>query len=172
MNTKRLIALILAAVMALALAACADTSAKNDAENKTEPSAAPTENAQIPNPWQDYDSLADAEKAAGFELSLPESLPADAVIQVMEKQTVQVIYTKDGNEYIIRKGVGSSDISGDYSDYAESSSATVDGVDVTMKGSDGTISLAIWVVGDYSYSVGVESGISAADMTAIVAAVK
>ena len=101
---------------------------------------------QIPNPWEQYTSLADAAKAAGFEMSIPERprMFTKTTYQVMkdENETIlEVLYSAEdsGEQMMIRKASGAgenADISGDYNVYNETSTVTVGEYTVTLKGND------------------------------------
>lgn len=133
---------------------------------------------QIPNPWEQYTSLADAAKAAGFEMSIPERprMFTETIYQVMkdENETIlEVLYSAEdsGEQMVIRKASGAgknADISGDYNVYNETSTVTVGEYNVTLKGNDQKVNLATWTSGDYAYSIDCISGITAEEMTAFI----
>ena len=96
--------------------------------------------AQIPNPWEDCSSLEEAQQLAGFSIQVPDSIDGypNRSIQVMDTSMIQVLYENDNEQQIlIRKGIGSDDISGDYNSYSESSQITVSDSSVTLKGNNG-----------------------------------
>lgn len=164
---KRTIIVTLCAVAALSLAACgsdAVTAQKADAE----------ETAQIPNPFIDCETLDEAAKIAGFEMTVPEEMEGydKPVINTIENEMIQVIYYKGEDEVRIRKGAGSEDISGDYNEYAETDSVTVEGMQVTIRGNDGKASVATWTNEEYTYSITVGEGIDIDSMTDLIKAVK
>lgn len=109
------------------------------------------------SPFTDYDSLEEAEKASGIEISVPTEIDGfDEVFYAAMNRTrlIQIEYTKDESSYIcIRKAEGQDDISGDYNTYKEESTFKKDGIPVTLKGNGGKVSLAVWTDGTYSYSV-------------------
>lgn len=128
---------------------------------------------QSANPYVDYETLADAAKAVGFELSAPETVagyPGKKSIQVVDSSMIQIVYTDgSGNRLFVRKEVGDADISGDFNTYAEVSTITINGCDVTFKGTDGAVSTAIWTNGGYSFSVSADIPIRTEAMAALVA---
>lgn len=121
---------------------------------------------QIPNPFTDYETIAEAAEAAGFSMDAPESIGTfgSRTYQVLgageADAMIQVTYTASADAaedyYVLRKAAGTDDISGDNSDYAETSMLTLgaSNTEVTVKGSDSTISLATWAKDGYSYSLG------------------
>ena len=130
---------------------------------------------QIANPFVDCQDLAAAEKQAGFSFSVPSSIQGytKSLIQVVPGDMIQVFYDgKDGSSLLLRKAVGTDDISGDYNVYAQTQTVTVDGVSVTMKGNDGAVSVATWVRDGHSFAVDADQGISVAQMTGIVTATR
>lgn len=159
----------------LALTACGGTTTNKSDSDASDSS---TSNTEIPSPWEDVDTLDDATEKAGFDVVVPDSVDGytKRKIQVVEDETIQVFYrtdAEDGAEVLIRKSSNSGDASGDYNDYAETSEADVDGHTVTLRGNDGTVSLATWSDGTYSYSIGAYDGgaMSTDAMLALVAQV-
>lgn len=146
---------------------------------------------EIPNPIVEYTSLEEAETGTG----IPLSINADLLnmyqyhnISGIPEDLIQVkIYdnrgdTESNKELLIRKGVGTQDISGDYDIYDSSIEVQIDNISVTCKGTGETFNLAIWNDGEYSYSVSMSSnkdlldsdektGITQSDMEAIVKSV-
>lgn len=131
-------------------------------------------NVQIPNPWIDLETVEEAEKIAGFSLEVPE-IPEEyekwaiRVLKSDDQPVFEEIWRKkDEKEIRIRKAPGTEDISGDYIVYAQENTVTVDDSEVTMKGAEDKIQLATWTNGGYTYSIYVEVGISAEEMTEFV----
>lgn len=185
MKLKRIFSLALGTALALSLVACGSND--NPAADNSKPGAVqpPSNNATIggdpatwgpdnqpsdngvqpPSPFQPCDTLDAAEELAGFDLTLPKT--ADK-LEAIENEMIQAFYGEDSNDMLIRKALGNEDISGDYNEYAQTE--TVDGV--TLKGTDGQFSLAMWTDGDYTYSIHVGSALSQTDMMALVSGVK
>ena len=126
---------------------------------------------QIPNPFVDCNTLKDAGKIAGFDVTVPDAIDgySERTIQAIKNDLIQVLYQNGENELSIRKAVGSDDVSGDYNEYAEIKTVTVSGQQVTMKGSDGKVNIATWTDGSYTYAVRVEGkGISSNSMSSLI----
>lgn len=140
--------------------AAADATADQDslASNETEDNA--TAEA-IANPYQQVESLAEAEAITGFSLTVPaaEAPYSQMVIYVIDGTTTQVSYTTaDGADtgYEIRKAAGSDDISGDYNEYAAVKEAAAEDVTITIKGYDEAAdrwSLAVWTSNGFTYAI-------------------
>lgn len=178
-NAVKKMAVVLAAgALCFSLAACGSTNKSASNNNKK------TENAgnageQIPTPFTAYDSLEEAEKAAGFKISVPDA-PSDystVTYNVFEdEKMIEVIYTNaDGDEaYRIRKASGSDDISGDSTDYSDNNSVDVNGNTVTMRGNDGKVSVATWSADGYTYAVDIDmegQGMDADAVTTLVSSI-
>ena len=130
---------------------------------------------QRPNPFVEYETLAQAAQAAGFELATPDTVNGSdsRVFRAIERDLLEVICRRGEDEAArIRKAPGGEDISGDYNVYDQVSTVDVDGLSVTMKGENNLVQLAIWTSGGYTYAVSVAGGISSSDMTALVSAVQ
>lgn len=146
----------------------------------------------IPNPFIDCDSLEVAEKIAGFEIRVPDSIDgySDRLIQAIDQYLIQVFYyapsekskdtenaavsesteitQTDGNaalgddnrdQLLLRKALGTDDISGDYNAYSEEQSLSINNTDVTLRGDDGKIYVITWTDGTYSYAIDSDAGL-------------
>jgi hypothetical protein len=154
---KKALFLLLCAGAALALAACG---ARQE----------PVSGMQIANPFVEYGSLEEAARAAGFELAVPEAPEGydETIIQVMDDSMIQVIYRSGDDRLLIRKAAGDEDISGDYNQYTESSTVSVNGADVTLRGDGGKISVATWVRDGYTYAVDLDRPMAPEELTALI----
>lgn len=126
---------------------------------------------QIPNPFSEYGTLAEAARAAGFELAVPDALNGSdqRVFRAIENDLLEVIYHKGENEAArVRKAIGTGDVSGDYNVYAQVSEQN----GITMKGENGMVMTAIWENGGYAYSVTIEGGMSAAAVAGLIQTIK
>ena len=174
---KKFLIFTVTAAMLLSLAACTQN-AKSSAQPET-PSQEETvsDNTQIPNPWETYDTQADAAQAAGFDLTAPDEISGTSAksYQVMngDETIFEIDYASvEERAAYVRKAPGAEDISGDYNDYADTDTIDIGGSSVTMKGNDGLMSLAVWTSGDYSYALNLTSGVSQDDMAALVAEIQ
>lgn len=117
---------------------------------------------QVANPFVTYQSLEEAEEAAGFALSVPESFEGAArrEIAVIDGRIIDVTYLdgEDNRILTIRKGTGEEDISGDYNEYAKEDIMDLGGLSVTVRGDGKRIFLALWQEGDCSYAVSFDEG--------------
>ena len=130
---------------------------------------------QSGNPYAEYDTLEEAENTIGFEISVPDSYGecTEPYYAVIEGKILEVqYYNGDDRGMIISKSRGSEDISGDFNEYNTVTETEVNGNTVTIKGNGDEFSLALWVSGDYSYSVSVSSGISENALKEIIEKIK
>lgn len=142
---------------------------------QTEEAADTSDLTQYCNPYAEYDTLAEAEKAAGFDITVPDSYGGytEPYYAVIEGKILEVqYYNGDDRGMVIRKSRGSEDISGDFNEFDNITETEVNGNTVTIKGSGDEFSLALWVSGDYSYSVSVSSGISENALKEIIEKIK
>ena len=195
---KKMMNLIICAVVALSITACAssgtaaktpitETTAITEATAITETTAI-TEITAIPksttpantnpdtmiaNPFVDCQTMETAAEVAGFEFRTPEQVEgiSEKKIQAVDQEMIQVIYSADENQILIRKAPGTRNISGDYNNYQKEETITVDERQVTLKGNDGVISLATWSANDYSYSIYVSAGMAQDSIVSLVQAI-
>ena len=120
------------------------------------------DDVQIANPFQECTDLSEAAQIAGFSITAPDSCvnSSGKVIQAIQNDMIEIIYQDDaGNELArIRKGLGTSEISGDYNLYENDSTQEIDGKSVHIRGNGRLVYAADWTDGVYAYSVTFESG--------------
>ena len=105
----------------------------------------------VPNPYEIVDTLDEASKIAGFNLSVP------ATYGDYKKQVIQAIDNDTDNEGLrIRKAKGTDDISGDYNEYKNVETVKVGDYDVTEKSDGKNIFVATWTDGTYSYAIDID----------------
>ena len=164
---KKAIALALCCALIMTLAACG--------KDSTQPTAGG--NAEIPNPFVEYETLAEAAAAAGFEISVPDSIEGCTgrsirVLSTGEPKMIEVIYSgAEGKEVSTRQAPGADDIRGAYTQYDRVETTTVDGREVTLHGNNDTVNLATWNQDGYSYSVYWRTGVSPDSISKLVASV-
>lgn len=175
--TKKVTLMILCAATMLSMAACGEkqdqtigvdtagqTVVENDDKIPTDGAAATTtedivigDNTQIPNPFTDCDTLADAAALAGFDIIVPDSVDGyeERAITAIESEMIQVLYIHGDDQVCIRKAPGEEECSGDYNAYSEEKTVTVGDKEVTLRGNNGKVMVAVWTEDGYSYSIGV-----------------
>ncbi len=146
-----------------------DPEGKAEITDVREPLGEDAGTVQIPNPFIDCEDFKAAAMMADFSIEAPESLEGypQRLIQVIHKEMIQVFYTdgdlaeEDTKHVLLRKGLGSEDVSGDYNEYDTVTTKEADGRTLTLKGSGDLVYLAIWTEGAYSYSVYCSAGMDA-----------
>ena len=112
--------------------------------------------AQIPNPFVECDTLAQARQLAGFSLTLPADVQA-AGISVLPGKMIQV---RGDNGLSIRKALGQEDVSGDYNAYPQTETLPLQGTEITLKGTGDQVMIAVWTRGGYTYAIQSLAGLS------------
>ena len=151
--------ILLMSLLCLAIIACGK---KEETKQETTETTNVTQEQDygVPNPYEIVDTLDEASKIAGFTLSVPASYEdyKKQVIQAIEDDMIEVIYYDENSEHEglrIRKAKGTDDISGDYNEYKDVETVKVGDFQITEKGSEGSISVATWNDGTYSYAIDV-----------------
>jgi hypothetical protein len=164
MNTmKKMFAVLLAILTLASLAACSSKK------------AAASSSAQIANPFVTCETMQDAAKLAGFEMTVPESVEGypDRTIQAVKGSMIQVFFKSGDQELLLRKAAGKDDVSGDYNKYDETNTLSVGSLSVTVKGNSGTVSVATWTSGDCAYAIDVTgTGVSQDLITSLVQSIQ
>lgn len=163
---NKLFTLALCGTILLSLTACgANFTDKEDSKtqvNKTETVNTITneDTVQIPSPFIEYATLEEAEAAAGVKVTVPSKLPegyTQKVIYGVDNDMVEIIYSDGENDICFRQAKRTGDISGDYNEYSEVNTVTINGVEVTTKGNNSKVNVAIWTSGDYAFSIGTDT---------------
>lgn len=133
-----------------------------------------SDQTQIPNPFVEYGTLADAEKAAGFTFKVPEQINGckQSYISVMDGKMQQVVYEKGESQVTLRKMAGTDDISGVNIDYAKKDQVAIGGHQTELRGDGTSVFVAVWNNGGYTYAVYADAGVTTAQMTAIVESIR
>jgi len=118
------------------------------------------ETAQIPNPFIDCVTMEEAQKLAGFNMTIPDAMPegySRTAIRSVKNKEIEIIYLNGDSEIRIRKAIGSAvgieDISGDYTAYKEEKKIEIGNVNVTMKGDSGKVNASTWSDGGYVFAI-------------------
>ncbi len=123
--------------------------------------------SSIANPWIEYSSISEAEKEASFSLQeIPNEIEGESIsyIGFLKEETLWQI-TYGDNSFVLRKGLGSKDISGDYNDYALKFSKKIQNQKLKIQAinhnkSKDAYNLATWHDQKYAYSIYSENGMS------------
>lgn len=123
---------------------------------------------------EDCAALAELSEKTGIGLDTLEKLPyaenAAAYTSFWGEMAQISTYADDGTALLYRVSFGSGDNSGDYNEYGETVFAETNGVTVTLKGSGGEYSLAVWNNGSLAFSLSADPSMSEDAMIEIVSA--
>lgn len=126
------------------------------------PGPQPSNVLAIPN-IQEVSSLTELSQLVGFEVQADLTFPfavEETVYCSYWGELAQVKFSGERQSATYRQSVGEKDNSGDYNAYSDIGGITVNGLTVTLKGHEGTYTLAIWTDGTYSYSLSLSAGIT------------
>lgn len=125
----------------------------------------------LPNPIEEYKTIAEAQKALKFKVVVPKEIPSEykvKFISTISKETFQIAYENENNEILFRMGQGIENISGDYNVYKVNNNINLDDKTIKLSGNDKLIKLATWKINDMSYSISVEKGMEKDDIIKII----
>lgn len=176
---KKLISFTVLTSIAIAITSC-NTSTKDKHASINNTVISETESDKIiksPTSIIEYKTLEEAINACGFKFSTPDTIVGyeNKQYSVINDKTIQITYynakklesisEKDlenitfdsfnANQHIlsIRKAYGTEDISGDYTNYSETNKIYINTLEVTTRGDNGKINVAIWTNNEYTFAV-------------------
>ncbi len=123
------------------------------------------------NPVVTVNSLSDAEKTAGFPISVPQKYGDDEIftITVVNESVISVHYgSEEDVDMVIYKGTGSEDISGDYTVYPDVQDIEYGFRSIQLQGNAGKIYLATWNDRQYSFAVRIPDGAELEEVKAVI----
>ena len=130
--------------------------------------------AQMPSPFKEYNTTADARKSLAFETKVPSKMPNGyklTYIATISDEVLQLTYENDGKEICYRTAKGGDDISGDYNIYKDIKELTADGKKLKYR-ENGETSGAVWTDGDMTYSIFSTGVLSEKDVIDIAASIR
>ena len=119
---------------------------------------------------QTYENMDEAAKNASFHMEYPDRLCGFPVTGFRSNSSM--IEVQYGNDGLIRKTLGVADNSGNKTEYHESTEQSVNGINVTFKGRDGLVFLAVWIDNSFAYTVSAATGITIDEMTEYIEATR
>lgn len=123
----------------------------------------------------EYSSKSDLSSSVGFEVKDIKNIPFDVEeIQYISywKDLAQIIYVGKDNSITFRMSKGNEEVSGDYNEYEETKTYTLDSNSITLKGSKGLYNLAIWKDDNFSYSLQLDVAMSEEDLSYIIESIE
>lgn len=131
-------------------------------------------NALVDNPMHKVESVAELQKSAPFPLLAPGFMPEGYAVEstyLIAGDIAQIKYTGTDGGIAYRMAAGTGDVSGDYTQYAQTATEQIGENSVTLKGSGGMVSLCIWTDSGYTYALSFEAPASPETARAIVESV-
>lgn len=129
--------------------------------------ASDEEGVQIANPIAGYQTLDEAEKAVGFDITIPEDIK-----RIINYSVIGGLLDIEFKGGYLRKAKGSDDISGDYNVYTDTRKVAVNNITYTLKGNGQTVSLVTWTDGDFTYCIGFDEGIAQSEALQLADGIK
>ena len=150
--------------------------------------AAAEENTGLANPWSDVESAEEAAKGAGIDSFVIAEDPGLDLGQLFERTyrcmdgIAEARLEFPASALTVRKGTNAEegDISGDYTEYANTWTQDVNGIEVTCFGNrEGDAAKSIWTVDNMYFSIVAEGlggdqdfGLNAERLTAMVSSIQ
>ena len=161
-----------------------DAAAETESTEAATTSAAAEENTGLANPWSDVGSAEEAAKGAGIDSFVIAEDPGLDLGQLFERTyrcmdgIAEARLEYPASALTVRKGTKAEegDISGDYTEYANTWTQDVNGIEVTCFGNrEGDAAKSIWTVDNMYFSIVAEGlggdedfGLNAERLTAMV----
>ena len=165
-----------------------DTAAETESTEAATTSAAAEENTGLANPWSDVGSAEEAAKGAGIDSFVIAEDPGLDLGQLFERTyrcmdgIAEARLEYPASALTVRKGTKAEegDISGDYTEYANTWTQDVNGIEVTCFGNrEGDAAKSIWTVDNMYFSIVAEGlggdqdfGLNAERLTAMVSSIQ
>ena len=112
---------------------------------------------------QEYTSVEELSATVGFDVPQIKSIPfevQETLYLSQGKDSAEIDYTNETESISFRKSVGIEDNSGVYYDYSVEKQVQLSGMNITLKGDQDIIYLAIWNDATYAYSIYSDIGLS------------
>lgn len=165
-----------------------DTAAETESTEAESTAAAAEENTGLANPWSDVGSAEEAAKGAGIDSFVIAEDPGLDLGELFERTyrcmdgIAEARLEYPASALTVRKGTiaEEGDISGDYTEYANTWTQDVNGIEVTCFGNrEGDATKSIWTVDNMYFSIVAEGlggdqdfGLNAERLTAMVSSIQ
>lgn len=124
-------------------------------------------------PFQTLSSAQALSQAVGFPVEEAAALPfpvTETVYTAFGSHLAEIRYSGPEQSAVYRKAPGQEDPSGDYTAYDDVRSLTLDGISLTLRGTQGSFSLAVWADASYAYSLRLDVPLDTAQWTSLLPA--
>lgn len=129
----------------------------------------------IANPFVDCSSLKEAEKIAGFSISIPKELNnKELIYRVLntDEKMIEIIHFSSNDKLTIRKTQSTEDISGVYKSFDVVKKIIVDDKEVLIKGEKDIFEVALWFDNNFSYSISSNIGLPLVELQSFIKQIK
>lgn len=110
---------------------------------------------------EEMDSRTALEQAVGFSVEEAEHLPfapQEVLYTAFDSACPGRVSGENGQTALLRKSQGTEDNSGDFDQYPDVKTLDTAGIDVTLKGTEGQFTLALWQEDGFAYSLSLSQG--------------
>lgn len=147
------------------------------AGDETEGLEAVPENSgiKISNPYKKFATIKEAVESLKFVAKVPLWLPdgyEPEIISVINSKTLDIIYTDGDNRINFRTAEDDTDLSGDNVTYPEVKTGEAAGENITTKGDNGMINVALWTCGTVCFSLRFDDPVSMDILAEIIGSVQ
>lgn len=171
---KKIIIVGMSLILAFSLIACSNNNGideKNIEKQSSDIQTLQEPMVQIANPRVEYKTVTEAKEVLGFDYNELAYIPEDfklSNVYIIDNNVIEINYSNGDNEISYRAGQVDFDISGDYNDYSQEKVIKISDNDVTIKGKDDKIYVAIWKTEDVSHSMTITNGLNENDLITIL----
>lgn len=123
---------------------------------------------------ENMSTIAEIEQKLGYDIKVPHYVPDDYKTDSLSApfgEFAEITYTNETDTLYYRTAKDTEDISGDYNDYTDIETVTINNNDVTIKGNDNLYHNASWFSDDEAFSIYSDNGIKKDTMIDIVKSV-
>ena len=120
-------------------------------------------------------SSAELSAAVGFPVAEVTGLPftpSEVIYCSYWDEMAQITYSDGSNSALFRQSCGTEDNSGDYNEYADTTTLTLGTGTVLLKGYSDLYTLAIWQDTTYSYSLSLSAGLSSEEWVPLLESIR
>lgn len=123
---------------------------------------------------ENMSTIKEIEQELGYDIKVPHYVPDDYEMDSLSApfgEFAEITYTNETDTLYYRTAKSSEDISGDYNDYTDVETVTINDNDVTIKGNNNLYHNASWFAEDETFSIRSDNGVEKDTMIDIVESV-
>lgn len=134
-----------------------------------------SENLTAVNGITEVSSSAELSAAVGFPVAEVTGLPftpSEVIYCSYWDEMAQITYSDGTKSALFRQSYGTEDNSGDYNEYADTTTIPLGTGTVLLKGDSGLYTLAIWQDTTYSYSLSLSDGLTSEEWVPLLESIR